>query len=77
MADLHPVASRSCPSVERYGEAPFSDTTDGVEVAYMNYDGVTHEFFGMSAVVDVAKEANAFVFANLKAAFGKGKSEAP
>ena len=52
-------------------------TADGVEVAYKNYDGVTHEFFGMSAVVDVAKEANAFVFANLKAAFGKGKSEAP
>ncbi len=52
-------------------------TADGVEVAYKNYDGVTHEFFGMGAVVDVAKEANAFVFANLKAAFGKFKSEAP
>ena len=44
---------------------------DGVEVDYKNYDGVTHEFFGMGAVVDVAKEANALVFANLKAAFGK------
>ena len=52
-------------------------TADGVEVAYKNYDGVTHEFFGMSAVVDVAKEANAFVFANLKAAFANGKSENP
>ena len=52
-------------------------TADGVEVAYKNYDGVTHEFFGMGAVVDVAKEANAFVFANLKAAFAKFKSESP
>ena len=45
--------------------------SDGVEVAYKNYDGVTHEFFGMGAVVDEAKEANAFVSSNLKAAFGK------
>lgn len=43
--------------------------SDGVEVAYKNYDGVTHEFFGMGAVVDKAKEANAFVCANLKTAF--------
>lgn len=42
---------------------------DGVEVAYRNYEGVTHEFFGMGAVVDEAKEANAFASANLKAAF--------
>jgi len=44
---------------------------DGVEVAYKNYEGVTHEFFGMGAVVDEAKEANQFVSANLKAAFAK------
>ncbi len=42
---------------------------DGVDVAYKNYDGVTHEFFGMGAVVDEAKEANAFVSSRLKAAF--------
>jgi acetyl esterase len=29
----------------------------GVPVDYKNYDGVTHEFFGMGAVVDKAKEA--------------------
>ncbi len=52
-------------------------TADGVEVAYKNYDGVTHEFFGMAAVVDEAKEANAFVCANLKAAFAKFKPETP
>lgn len=49
-------------------------TADGVEVAYKNYDGVTHEFFGMGAVVDEAKEANAFVCSNLKAAFAKLKA---
>ena len=42
---------------------------DGVSVTYKNYDGVTHEFFGMSAVVDKAKEAQSLVSANLKAAF--------
>ncbi len=44
---------------------------DGVEVAYKNYDGVTHEFFGMGGVVDEAKDANKFVADNLKAAFAK------
>ncbi len=43
--------------------------SDGVEVAYRNYEGVTHEFFGMGAVLSEAKEANAFASANLKAAF--------
>lgn len=46
--------------------------TDDVEVAYRNYHGVTHEFFGMGAVVDEAKQANTFVSNNLKAAFAKG-----
>ncbi len=44
---------------------------DGVEVAYKNYDGVTHEFFGMGAVVNEAKEANEFVSSHLKTAFAK------
>ena len=42
---------------------------DGVKVVYQNYDGVTHEFFGMAAVVDKAKEAQTLVATNLKAAF--------
>lgn len=42
---------------------------DGVVVYYQNYHGVAHEFFGMAAVVDKAKEAQALVAANLKAAF--------
>ena len=33
------------------------------------YMGVTHEFFGMGAVVDKAKEAEDFAAAQLKQAF--------
>ncbi|MES2461209.1 MAG: alpha/beta hydrolase [Armatimonadota bacterium] len=43
----------------------------GVAVAYRNYEGVAHEFFGMSVVVDKAKEAMSFATENLKAAFAK------
>jgi len=32
----------------------------GVEVAHQKFDGVTHEFFGMGAVVGAAKEAVEF-----------------
>lgn len=31
-----------------------------VQVHYMNYEGVTHEFFGRGAVVPEAKQAEAF-----------------
>jgi acetyl esterase/lipase len=40
----------------------------GVKVQYKNYDGVTHEFFGMAAVVPEAKEAQAFAVEGLKSA---------
>ncbi|BDI28612.1 hypothetical protein CCAX7_006630 [Capsulimonas corticalis] len=43
----------------------------GVPVQYRNYDGVTHEFFGMGAVLDKAKAANAFAADGLKSAFSK------
>ena len=43
----------------------------GVEVEYRNYDGVTHEFFGMAAVVDKAKKAESFAADRLKTAFKK------
>ena len=42
----------------------------GVSVNRVNYDGVTHEFFGMSAVVDKAKAAQKVVADDLKQAFG-------
>ncbi|GAB3830539.1 alpha/beta hydrolase [Hymenobacter jeollabukensis] len=43
----------------------------GVPVKFQNYDGVTHEFFGMAAVVPQAKEAQALGGGELKAALMK------
>lgn len=43
----------------------------GVEVNYKLYNGSTHEFFGMAAVVPDAKEAQAFATSDLKKAFKK------
>ena len=40
----------------------------GIQVAYKNYDGVTHEFFGMGAVVPTAIEAENFAAEQLNAA---------
>lgn len=42
----------------------------GVAVDYMNYEGVAHEFFGMGAVVDKAKQAMQQGAAGLKKGFG-------
>jgi len=42
----------------------------GVTVNSKNYDGVTHEFFGMATIVPQAKEAQAFAASELKKAFG-------
>ncbi|UKT65472.1 alpha/beta hydrolase [Pedobacter mucosus] len=41
----------------------------GVKVDSKNYDGVTHEFFGMAIVVPEAKAAQAYAADQLKAAF--------
>ena len=41
----------------------------GVTVNYKNYNGVTHEFFGMAAVIPEAKQAQAFAASDLKNAF--------
>ena len=43
----------------------------GVKVQYKVYDGVTHEFFSMGAVIDESKQAEEFAAEQLKAAFGK------
>jgi acetyl esterase len=43
----------------------------GVPVTYRNFDGVTHEFFGMGAVVDKAKEAVNVAANGLKQGFGQ------
>ncbi len=53
------------------GEALAKALTEaGVKVNLKICDGVTHEFFGMGAVVDKAKEAMGVAAADLKAAFG-------
>jgi acetyl esterase len=41
-----------------------------VEVTRKVYDGVTHEFFGMAALVSKAKDAQAYAGKQLKKAFG-------
>jgi len=41
-----------------------------VETDYQLYEGVTHEFFGMAAIVPEAKEAQALAVRKLKSAFG-------
>jgi len=43
----------------------------GVTVNYKNYDGVTHEFFGMAIIVPEAKDAEALAATDLKNAFAK------
>ncbi|MDN3550224.1 alpha/beta hydrolase [Mucilaginibacter aquaedulcis] len=43
----------------------------GVQTESKNYDGVTHEFFGMGAIVPQAKDAEAYAVSQLKKAFGK------
>lgn len=42
----------------------------GGRVEQKTYAGVTHEFFGMAAVLDTARAANAQAFKALRAAFG-------
>jgi acetyl esterase/lipase len=46
-------------------------TKAGVKVDYKLYKGVTHEFFGMGAVVPEAKKAEQFAADGLKKAFKK------
>ncbi len=45
--------------------------TAGVATNYKLYNGTTHEFFGMAAVVEQAKDAQALVVTDLKSAFNK------
>lgn len=63
-ADIDPLRSEGRAYAERLAES-------GVSVDYVNYAGVTHEFFGMGAVLDDARNAVAKVAANLKAAFSR------
>ena len=44
----------------------------GVDVDYKNYDGVTHEFFGMGAVIEESRDATKLAAQNLMKAFNHG-----
>ncbi len=63
-AELDPLQSEG----QRYARKLMNN---GVPVTYRLYSGVTHEFFGMAAVVDKAKNANMFAAAQLKKAFAQ------
>ena len=62
-ADIDPLRSEGAAYAQKLIAA-------GVKVDYRNYSGVTHEFFGMGAAVDEAKQAVAQAAAGLKRAFG-------
>ncbi len=64
-AEIDPLQSEGEILAERLAAA-------GVEVEQMTFDGVTHEFFGMGAVVPEAQEAVDMATANLRDAFGDG-----
>lgn len=46
------------------------------EVTYRNYSGVTHEFFGMGAVVEKAKQGVRFADSELRESFSSGRVSA-
>ena len=62
-AEIDPLQSEGKMLSDKLNEA-------NVATEYKLYDGVTHEFFGMAAVVPQAKEAQALAAARLKSAFG-------
>ena len=49
----------------------------GVSVDYKNYDGVTHEFFGMGAVLKEGRDATTFATKNLMKAFAHERTQPP
>jgi acetyl esterase/lipase len=61
-ADIDPLRSEGQRYAERLLEA-------GVPVAYRNFEGVTHEFFGMGAVIDDAKQAVRLVANGMSGSF--------
>lgn len=61
-AEIDPLRSEGLAYAERLKE-------EGVDVEYQDYLEVTHEFFGMSAIVPQAKKAQEFAIAGLKKSF--------
>jgi acetyl esterase/lipase len=62
LAEIDPLRSQGAAYAQKLQRA-------GVPVRVNYYTGVTHEFFGMAALVPEAKQAVNFVANNLKAAF--------
>lgn len=62
-ADIDPLKSDGDLIVAKLKEA-------GVQTTHQLYTGVTHEFFGMDAVVAKAKEAQDFAVGQIKKSFG-------
>ena len=63
-AEIDPLRSEGEAYAKKLEEA-------GIAVQFRNFEGVTHEFFGMKAVLPEAKDANEFAAEGLKAAFGE------
>lgn len=63
-AEIDPLRSEGQEYANRLKQA-------GVPVTYKLYTGVAHEFFGMGAVVDKAKDAISFASAELNKSFNK------
>jgi acetyl esterase len=63
LAEIDPLRSEGERLAKRLKDA-------GSDVQYKIYAGVTHEFFGMGAVVGDAKSAEQFAASGLKKAFG-------
>ncbi len=63
-AQIDPLRSEGKELADRLKDA-------GAEVDYQNYEGVTHEFFGMGAVLDKAKQAQQQAADGLKKGFGR------
>ena len=63
-AEIDPLRSEGMELAEKLKAA-------GVPVTYEMYKGVTHEFFGMGALIDEAKQAEQLAADGLKSAFAK------
>jgi acetyl esterase/lipase len=66
-AQIDPLRSEGNELADRLKDA-------GVQVDYKNYEGVTHEFFGMGVVVDEAKQAEQQAADGLRKGFGRERT---
>jgi acetyl esterase len=67
-AEIDPLRSEGEALAKKYEDA-------GVQVTYRNFEGVTHEFFGMVPALDKAQQAVDFVASQLKQSFGQDAAD--